>query len=135
MARRATPTPHHQDSRRRETAEAPEGVLPRSVHFANADWRCCLAIVLHRVPPSAIAGNISDAIGALAPEDEAGNALPCERTILKMRGELTVASEAIAAFRVALAKRVISFGWDESTKFGLGLLSSNTQVGPAITSI
>ena len=93
------------------------------------------AQLARRVPPSAIAGNISDAIGALAPEDEAGNALPCERTILKMRGELTVASEAIAAFRVALAKRVISFGWDESTKFGLGLLSSNTQVGPAITSI
>ena len=61
--------------------------------------------------------------------------MPCERVVAQMRGELTVASEAIAAFRVALCKRIISFGWDESTKFGLGILSSNTQVGPAITSI
>jgi hypothetical protein len=45
-----------------------------------------------------------------------------------MRRELTVASEAIAAFRVGLSKRIVSFGWDESTKFGLGLLSSNTQI-------
>ena len=56
--------------------------------------------------------------------------LPAERTINAMRGELTIASEAIAAFRVALCKRIISFGWDESTKFGLGLLSSNTQIEP-----
>ena len=56
--------------------------------------------------------------------------MPCERELQKMRGELTVASEAIAAFMVALSKRIVSFGWDESTKFGLGLLSSNTQIEP-----
>ena len=79
-----------------------------------------------RVAPSAINANISDAIGALAPEELVP--LPCERSIGEMRAELTVASEAIAAFRVALSKRIVSFGWDESSKFGLGLLSSNTQI-------
>ena len=47
-----------------------------------------------------------------------------------MRGQLTVAGECLAAFRVALARRVISFGFDESTKFGMGLLSTNTQIEP-----
>ena len=56
--------------------------------------------------------------------------LPCEREMQKKRGELTVAGEAIAAFRVALCRRIISFGWDESTKFGMGLLSTNTQIEP-----
>ena len=79
-----------------------------------------------RVPPSAINANISDVIGALAPEEAVP--LPGERSINLMRSELTVASEAIAAFRVALSKRIISFGWDESSKFGLGLLSSSTQI-------
>ena len=37
----------------------------------------------------------------------------------------------MAAFRVAQAKRIVSFGWDESSKFGLGLLSSNTQIETA----
>ena len=77
------------------------------------------------VAPSAINANISDVIGALEAEPQT---LPCESSINLMRGELTIASEAIAAFRVAMCKRIKSFGWDESTKFGLGLLSSNTQI-------
>ena len=67
------------------------------------------AQLARRVPPSAINANISDSIGALSPEDIPK--LPCERSINFMRSELTVASEAIAAFRVALSKRIISFGW------------------------
>ena len=47
-----------------------------------------------------------------------------------MRGELTIAGEALAAFRVAKCPRIISFGFDESTKFGIGLLSTNTQIEP-----
>ena len=84
-----------------------------------------------RVAPSAVASNIHDVLSAYAPDRRTGEPvqfLPGEREIAKMRSELTVASEAIAAFRVALSKRIISFGWDESTKFGLGLLSSNTQI-------
>lgn len=48
----------------------------------------------------------------------------------RSRGELTIAGEAIAAFRVASCKRIISFGFDESTKFGLGMLATNTQIEP-----
>ena len=51
---------------------------------------------------------------------------PSERQ--KMRGEVTIAGECIAAFRVAGCARILSFGWDESTKWGLGLLSSNMQI-------
>ena len=54
--------------------------------------------------------------------------LPALDELRRMRGELTVAGEAMAAMRVALAKRIMSFGFDESTKFGMGLLSSNTQI-------
>ena len=46
------------------------------------------------------------------------------------RIELTVAGECIANFRVAKAKRIISCGSDESTKFGDSLLSTNTQIVP-----
>ena len=84
------------------------------------------AELARRVAPSAVAANIFDAVKAYAPAAELQ--VPCERVIAQMRGELTVASEAIAAFRVALCKRIVSFGWDESTKFGIGLLSSNTQI-------
>eukprot|EP00966_Prymnesium_polylepis_P067687 1572441-Prymnesium_polylepis.1 len=83
-----------------------------------------------RVAPSAIGSNISDAISALSPEETTA-AVPSEPQIRRMRGELTIASECIASFRVALAKRIISFGWDETTKFGHGLLSSNTQIETA----
>ena len=62
-------------------------------------------------------------------EETKATFIPDDKAIQIMRAELTVASEAIAAFRVALAQRIISFGWDESTKFGLGMLSSNA--GPA----
>jgi len=65
-----------------------------------------------RVAPSTMHANISDAIGALEEEDDIW--LPTMGEIMRMRGQLTVASEAIAAFRVALSKRIVSFGWDES---------------------
>ena len=56
--------------------------------------------------------------------------LACERQMRKLRGEVTIAGEMIAALRVALCTRIISFGFDESTKFGLNLLSTNTQLEP-----
>ena len=45
-----------------------------------------------------------------------------------MRSELTIAGECMAAFQVALCKRILAFGFDESTKWGLGLLSTNAQI-------
>ena len=47
-----------------------------------------------------------------------------------MRGELAIAGEAIASFRIALSRRIISFGFDESTKYGLSILSTNMQLEP-----
>ena len=81
-----------------------------------------------RVPPTAISANIIDVLTVYATEKVVP--MPCVQEIRRMRGELTVAGEALAAFRVALARRIISFGFDESTKFGMGLLSSNTQIEP-----
>ena len=86
------------------------------------------AQLARRTPPTAIAANITDVLEVYAKEKVVP--MPCLREIQRMRGELTVAGECIAAFRVALAKRVVSFGFDESTKFGFGLMSSNTQIEP-----
>ena len=81
-----------------------------------------------RVPPSAINANITEVLTVYA--SHAVCPQPCERQMRKLRGELTIAGEMIAALRVALCVRIISFGFDESTKFGLGLLSTNTQIEP-----
>ena len=81
-----------------------------------------------RVAPSAVRANIADVLYAFAPS--ALIALPCDRQVQKMRGELTIASEAIAAFRVAKARRIVCFGFDESTKWGLGIMSTSTQIEP-----
>ena len=86
------------------------------------------AQLARRTPPSAINANITDVLSAFAPDSLVP--LPCEREVKKMRGELTIAGEALAAFRVAKCPRIISFGFDESTKFGIGLLSTNTQIEP-----
>ena len=83
-----------------------------------------------RTPPTAVNANITEVLATFASEEMVP--LPCIDEMRRMRGELTVASECLAAFRVALAKRIISFGFDESTKFGLGLLSSNTQIEPHV---
>ena len=97
--------------------------------FAAAPWEISPIIwaqLERRTAPSAINANITDVLAAFAPDKLV--ALPCEREIKKKRTELTVAGEAMAAFRVAKCRRVISFGFDESTKFGLGCLSTNMQI-------
>jgi hypothetical protein len=119
-------------------SDSDEGESPRKLgrreangRFATAPWQVTPLIwaqLGRRVSPSAVNANITDVLSAFAPGEQVP--LPCEREMKKKRGELTVAGEAIAAFRVAKCKRIISFGWDESTKFGLGLLSTNTQIEP-----
>ena len=88
------------------------------------------AQLARRVAPSNISANISDALAFYAPEKYEHETLPCERQLQKMRGELTLAGEAMAAYRIALSRRIISFGFDESTKYGLGVLSTNVQLEP-----
>ena len=80
------------------------------------------------VAPSTINRNISEVLTLFASEEVVP--LACERQMRKLRTEVTIAGEMIAALRVALCTRIISFGFDESTKFGLGLLSTNTQIEP-----
>ena len=83
------------------------------------------AQLARRTPPSAVARNISDVLAAVgAPQSYD----PTDRQLQLMRGELTIAGEAMAAFRFGKARRIISFGFDESTKFGKGILSTNTQL-------
>eukprot|EP00966_Prymnesium_polylepis_P334526 7389899-Prymnesium_polylepis.1 len=86
------------------------------------------AQLARRVSPSQVAANINDTLAVHAPDK--ATTMPTVRQVQLMRTELTVASEAIAALRIALAKRIISFGFDESTKYGLGLLSTNVQLEP-----
>ena len=99
--------------------------------FAAMPWQArplVWAQLARRTPPSAVNANITDVLEAFASEQVVP--LPCEREVQRMRGELTLGGECLAAFRVALARRIISFGFDESTKFGIGLLSTNTQIEP-----
>ena len=84
------------------------------------------AQLARRVSPCNVSANISDVL-ALYPSEEYGD-LPCERQVQKMRGELAIAGEAMAAYQIALCRRIISFGFDESTKYGLGVLSTNVQI-------
>lgn len=86
------------------------------------------AQLARNVPSSSVNANIVEVLRVYAPK--AICAQPCERQLRKMRGELTIAGEAIAAFKIAKAVRIVSFGFDESTKFGISLLSSNVQIEP-----
>ena len=97
--------------------------------FSAQDWRLRpmqWGQLARRTPPTAINANISEVLRVYAPNAVAPQ--PCERQLQKMRGEVTIAGECMAAFRVAACVRILSFGWDESTKWGLGLLSSNMQI-------
>ena len=100
----------------------------RLVSMSNKTRVLVWAQLARRVAPSQVAANISDVISSYAPN--ANELMPSERTVQKMRGELTIAGEAIAAFRIAAARRIISFGFDESTKYGLGVVSNNVQLEP-----
>lgn len=86
------------------------------------------AQLARNVPTSAVNANIIEVLRIYAPEAIVPQ--PCERQLRKMRGELTIAGEALAAFKIGKALRLVSFGFDESTKFGISLLSTNIQIEP-----
>eukprot|EP00966_Prymnesium_polylepis_P300168 6936969-Prymnesium_polylepis.1 len=99
--------------------------------FKADDWRLRpmeWAQLSRRVPPGMVGGNVRDVLRVFAPEVQ--YAEPTEREMRARRVELTIAGECMANYRVGKAKRIISFGFDESTKFGQGLLSTNTQIEP-----
>ncbi|EOD24721.1 hypothetical protein EMIHUDRAFT_206823 [Emiliania huxleyi CCMP1516] len=78
------------------------------------------------VASSTVSANIQDVLDVLCP----GHGVPaaCARQSKLMRGEVTIAGEAMAAFKFAASRRVISFGWDESTKFGNSVFSCDFQL-------
>ena len=78
------------------------------------------------VAPNNISANIQDVLALVAPELEVPAS--CDRQSHLMRGEVTLAGEAMAAWKFAACKRVLCFGWDESTKFGNAVLSCNFQI-------
>lgn len=41
---------------------------------------------------------------------------------------MTLSGEAMAAWKLAVCKRVMAFGWDESTKFGKAVFAVNFQL-------
>ena len=78
------------------------------------------------VAPTTVEANLQDVFALLAPEVQIPAA--SDSHIHKMRGEVTLAGEAMAAWKFAKAKRIMCFGWDESTKFGNAVFSCNFQV-------
>ena len=68
------------------------------------------------VAPSTVSANIADVLALIAPHLDIP--MSCERQNRIIRGEVTLAGEAMAALKFAAAMRIMSFGWDESTKFG-----------------
>lgn len=97
--------------------------------FGAYSWKLRLLIykwLLRRTPPSAIGPNLIDAARFLMPGAQVR--VPGINLIRKMRQEATLIGEAISAFRIGCCKRVVSFGFDETTKMGDGLASINIQI-------
>ena len=84
--------------------------------------------IARRVPTSAINANITEVLSVYAPEEVTPQ--HCERAIRAMRIECTIAGEALNAWRFATARRIISFGEDESTKWGKSIITTNAQIEP-----
>ena len=83
-----------------------------------------LAQLARGVPPSKVDANLQDIFGKL------GLDVPgvSDRWAREMRGEVTIAGEAMAAYKLASCQRVLCFGWDESTKFGDAVFACNFQI-------
>jgi hypothetical protein len=97
--------------------------------FGSHCWELRVVIwgmLARRCPPSSIADNIVETLRLIVPVIEP--AMPSKEMIRRMRGELTIAGETMTALRIASCKRVLSFGFDESTKKQVSLLSTNVQI-------
>jgi len=78
-----------------------------------------------RTPPTAVGPNVVDAIRLLAPGAPVRE--PHAEQVRKMRVEMGLAGQALAASQFASSKRVLCGGFDETTKLQTGLLSTNFQ--------
>ena len=77
-------------------------------------------------PPAQAGQNYMDAAKHFAPQQKTRQ--PSLEWIRALRAETTILGEACAALQVLCAKRIISFGFDESTKRGDGVASTNIQI-------
>lgn len=101
-----------------ETLEAISGARNLGGRFGAHPYQIRIIAygqLARRVAPAVIAENIADALQVLLPPGPKW-ALPSVDLLRKMRTELTIAGETIAALRIAQCKRVLSFGFDESSK-------------------
>ena len=73
-----------------------------------------------------VEANLQDVFALLAPGVDIASASGSH--IHSMRGEVTLGGEMMAARKFAACKRVITFGWDETTKFGDALFGCNFQI-------
>ena len=87
---------------------------------------CRLAQLARGVAASTVPANVQDILELIAPQLEIPS--PCKRSSQLQRGEATLCGEAMAAWKFAACKRVMSVGWDESTKFGNAVFAINCQL-------
>ena len=110
----------------------PFELLPRrdeSGRFQSEAWELRAlrwAQTARGVSPSTVSHNIQDVLNLIAP----GLDIPATSTTTNtiVRSEVTLAGEVMAAWKFADCKRIMTAGWDESTKFGNAVFSCNFQV-------
>ena len=113
-----------------EDAPSAEGLRDRSGRrIGKFDWttrRLFHRWLARRTPPAQAGQNYMDAAKHFAPQQKTRQ--PSLEWIRALRAETTILGEACAALQVLCAKRIISFGFDESTKRGDGVASTNIQI-------
>eukprot|EP00966_Prymnesium_polylepis_P184914 4285642-Prymnesium_polylepis.1 len=93
------------------------------------DWRTRLFFhqwLARATPPVTAIANYVDAAKHFAPHEKVRQ--PSLAWARGLRAETTILGEGCAALQVLCAKRIISFGFDETTKRGDGLASTNIQI-------
>ena len=129
MEEHAPPLDSDEDSDEEEPAK--RGRRDKRGRFEAESWRLRWlrwSQICRRVPTLAISANINEVLSVYAPEVVAPQ--PTERATRAMRVEATIGGEAINAWRFAKARRIISFGEDETTKWGKAIITTNTQIEP-----
>jgi hypothetical protein len=110
-------------------ANGVEGGRSACGRFTKFDWRTRRLFhgwLARRIPPASAGRSYMDSAKHFAPEKKVRQ--PSLDWIRKLRAETTILGEACAALQVLCAKRIVSFGFDESTKLGDGVASTNLQI-------
>jgi len=117
------------------SAESPFSFSSRNKETGRREpypWQGRVAIMaqLARLTPvRAVPRNLADSHALFAPGTPFRE--PHSSLVYEVREELPLLGESLAAYQVGMAARVMSFGWDASTKLHVEGLSSNTQIETA----